>query len=75
MLKKRSNFFVMYQFILYQRLQVKVVNYFLLLAISDHNDQDCYAVAVMYEDRIVGHVPLTISKCISFFLNRMVLRN
>ena len=32
------------------------------------NEQDCNAVAVMYENRVVGHVPLAISKCISLFL-------
>ena len=32
------------------------------------NEQDCNAVAVMYEDRVVGHIPLAISKCISLFL-------
>ena len=32
------------------------------------NEHDCNAVAVMYEDRVVGHIPLTISKCISLFL-------
>ena len=32
------------------------------------NKQDCNAVAVMYKDRVVGHIPLTISKCISLFL-------
>ena len=32
------------------------------------NAQDCNAVAVMYEDRVVGHIPLAISKCISLFL-------
>ena len=32
------------------------------------NEQDCNAVAVMYEDRVVGHIPLVISKCISLFL-------
>ena len=31
-------------------------------------EQDCNAVAVMYEDRVVGHIPLAISKCISLFL-------
>ena len=25
------------------------------------NEQDCNAVAVMYEDRVVGHIPLAIS--------------
>ena len=32
------------------------------------NEQDCNAVAVMYEDRVVGHIPLAISECISLFL-------
>ena len=32
------------------------------------NEQDCNAVAVMYEDRVVGLIPLVISKCISLFL-------
>ena len=32
------------------------------------NEQDCNAVAVMYKDRVVGHIPLAISKCISLFL-------
>ena len=32
------------------------------------NEQDCNAVAVMYGDRVVGHIPLGISKCISLFL-------
>ena len=32
------------------------------------NEQDCNTVAVMYEDRVVGHIPLAISKCISLFL-------
>ena len=32
------------------------------------NEQDCNAVAVMYEDRVVGHIPLAIPKCISLFL-------
>ena len=32
------------------------------------NEQDFNAVAVMYEDRAVGHIPLSISKCISLFL-------
>ena len=32
------------------------------------NEQDCNAVAVMYEDRAVGHIPFAISKCISLFL-------
>ena len=32
------------------------------------NEQDCNAVTVMYEDRVVGHIPLAISKCISLFL-------
>ena len=32
------------------------------------NEQDCNAVAVMYEDRVVGHIPLAISKCISLFM-------
>ena len=32
------------------------------------NEPDCNAVAVMYEDRVVGHIPLAISKCISLFL-------
>ena len=31
------------------------------------NEQDCNAVAVMYEDRVVGHIRLAISKCISLF--------
>ena len=26
------------------------------------NEPDCNAVAVMYEDRVVGHIPLAISK-------------
>ena len=29
------------------------------------NEQDCNAVAVMYE--VAGHIPLAISKCISLF--------
>ena len=29
------------------------------------NEQDYNTVAVMYEDRVVGHIPLAISKCIS----------
>ena len=33
------------------------------------NEQDCNAVAVMYEDRVVDHIPLPISKCISLFPN------
>ena len=33
------------------------------------NEQDCNAVAVMYKDRVVGHIPLAISKCISLFLS------
>ena len=32
------------------------------------NELDCNAVAVMYEDRVVGYIPLAISKCISLFL-------
>ena len=32
------------------------------------NEQGCNAVAVMYKDRVVGHIPLAISKCISLFL-------
>ena len=32
------------------------------------NEQDCNAVAVMYEDRVVSHIPLAISNCISLFL-------
>ena len=32
------------------------------------NEQDCNAVAVMYEDRVVGYIPFAISKCISLFL-------
>ena len=32
------------------------------------NEQHCNTVAVMYEDRVVGHIPLAISKCISLFL-------
>ena len=32
------------------------------------NDLDCNAVAVMYEHRVVGHIPLVISKCISLLL-------
>ena len=32
------------------------------------NDQDCHAAAVMYEDRVMGHIRLAISKCISLFL-------
>ena len=32
------------------------------------NEQACNAVAVMYEDRVVGHIPLAISKCFSLFL-------
>ena len=32
------------------------------------NEQGCNAVAVMYEDRVVSHIPLAISKCISLFL-------
>ena len=32
------------------------------------NEQNCNAVAVMYEDRVVGHIPLAISKCISSFV-------
>ena len=32
------------------------------------NEQDCNAVAVMYEDRVVGYIPLVISKYISLFL-------
>ena len=32
------------------------------------NEQDCNAVAVTYEDRGVGHIPLVISKYISLFL-------
>ena len=32
------------------------------------NEQDCNAVAVMYKDRVVDHIPLAISKCISLFL-------
>ena len=31
------------------------------------NELDCNAVAVMYDDRVVGHIPLAISKCISLF--------
>ena len=32
------------------------------------NEPVCNAVAVMYEDRVVGHIPLAISKCTSLFL-------
>ena len=32
------------------------------------NEPDYNVVAVMYEDRVVGHIPLAISKCISLFL-------
>ena len=32
------------------------------------NEQDCNAVAVMYEDRVVSLISLAISKCISLFL-------
>ena len=32
------------------------------------NEQDCNAVAVMYEDRVMDHIPLAISKCIALFL-------
>ena len=32
------------------------------------NEKDCNAVAVMYENRVVDHIPLAISKCISLFL-------
>ena len=32
------------------------------------NEPDCNGVAVMYEDRVVDHIPLAISKCISLFL-------
>ena len=32
------------------------------------NEQDCNAIAVMYEDRVVDHIPLAISKCMSLFL-------
>ena len=32
------------------------------------NEQDCNAVAVMYEDRVASHISLTISKCIFLFL-------
>ena len=32
------------------------------------NEQDCNAVAVMYEDRVVGHIPLVLSKCIFLLL-------
>ena len=32
------------------------------------NEQNCNAVAVMYEDRVVDHIPLAICKCISLFL-------
>ena len=31
-------------------------------------EQDCNAVAVMYEDRVVGHISLVISNCISLLL-------
>ena len=31
------------------------------------NEQDCNAVAMMYKDRVVGHIPLAICKCISLF--------
>ena len=30
-------------------------------------NEECNAVAVMYKDRVVGHIPLAISKCISLF--------
>ena len=33
------------------------------------NEQDCNAVAVMYQDRVMDHVSLSISKCISLFLS------
>ena len=32
------------------------------------NEKDCNAVAVMYEGRVVGHIPLAMSNCISLFL-------
>ena len=32
------------------------------------NEQDCNAVAVISKDRVMGHIPLAISKCISLFL-------
>ena len=32
------------------------------------NEQDCNAVVVMYEDRVVGHISLAIFKCIFLFL-------
>ena len=36
---------------------------------SDHNDLQLDNVLVgMYEDSVVGHIPLAISKCISLFL-------
>ena len=41
------------------------------------NEQDCNAVAVIYQDRVVvGHIPLAISKWISvFYPSRIILRN
>ena len=33
------------------------------------NEQDCNAVAVMYQDRVMDHISLSISKCISLFLS------
>ena len=32
------------------------------------HEQNCNAVAAMYEDRVLGHIPSAISKCFSLFL-------
>ena len=53
----------------YQRIWTSVVGETYSCTREPGNEQDSKAVAVMYEDGVVGHSPLAISKCISLFLN------
>ena len=52
----------------YQHIWTPVVGETYSCTRKPGNEQDYHAVAVMYEDRVVGHIPLAISKCISLFL-------
>ena len=52
----------------YNRVWTPRIGEILLLSEQQDNPHDCFAVAVMKDSTIVGRVPLSHSKIISFFL-------
>ena len=54
----------------YRRVWTPRIGEILLLRRQRDNVHDPFAVGVMKESTIVGHVPVSNSKCISFFLNK-----